>query len=118
MAKNQNLSHFIGFNKPQLKNIEKIATALQPKDILNYSSGGGFWHILMLLQTSEAVEFHNDCNGITMSKVKYETIEQCYNDEEFQNRSGLCPDVEVQDNFKNVAQILQAINSKNVISCY
>lgn len=98
-----------GFNKTQIKNINEIINKLKPIDSFNYSSGGGHWHVLILLKNGNPIEFHNVNNCITISKRKYENIHQCYNDEEFQNSNEFNLDLKAKNNFKNIDKIVKLI---------
>lgn len=105
-----------GFSNSQIKNIQKIIDLLPIKDVTDYSSGGGFWHILFLLEDDTAIEFHNE-DGISMSKKKYLNVDEAYNDAEFQN-IGWYPNVKIKPNFSNVNQIVKAIKAGDLLFSY
>ena len=106
------------WNKKQISNIHKIAKRLKAIDFIEYYSGGGFKHIILLLPNKTVIELTND-NGIVASKNKYSDLENEYLLDDDYKKTGYYPSVEIESDFQNVSEIVSAINnSDNWIYAY
>lgn len=106
------------WNEKQISNIHKIAQRLKAIDFIEYYSGGGFKHIILLLPNKTVIELTND-NGIVASKKKYSDLENEYLLDDDDTKTGYYPSVEIENDFQNVSEIVSAINdSDNWIYAY
>ena len=108
------------FSKKQLSNIRKIATSLFITKGIITSSGGNFWHIRFLLADNTIIEFHNDRDGISMSKKTFKSIPK---DQVHFRYMGWFPNVEVKitfqtkEDFSNPTAIVNAIKFRDLLHC-
>tara|TARA_R110000824_G_scaffold139685_10_gene304976 strand:+ start:497 stop:4735 length:4239 start_codon:yes stop_codon:yes gene_type:complete len=98
------------WNPKQLKNISKIAKKLKSKDSLDYSSGGGYEHLIILLPNNLVVEFSNE-DHVSISMTPVKNLEEQFNIYEY-SWMGRYPDIRIEEDFSNVDQIVKAVNDE------
>ena len=98
------------WNPKQIANISKIAKKVNAIDFMDYSTGGGFESLALMLPNKTILNFDSE-DGLQGSKITYENLkDDFYNDENYENY-GWIPDVSISENFSNVDAIVKAINT-------